>query len=529
MIKIVPKSNILRCAIYGRVSDDEAANREHGSLEQQEHIGRALAEHMSATTGVLYKVSHLLIEDKAISGGTTKRPKYQELLQLIRQQKIDVVIAKEVSRVNRSVKDFCEFMQLCQDNKVAVHIKNLDIDPNQPMGKAMFQMLAVVAELEREMIRERTRSSIRSAMKNNSKISGGVIVLGFDRHADKKGVWIPNKSELVHVRLAMETFAETLSYKETLHVLAKHGVVNKGGKPFKHQSLRGLLTNRKYIGKLTVPSETESLEVDLPFGAVVPVDLFWRVQKVVAQVEQTLKCKNRSGKSRVYPLTGLLSYEDGTLFKGTSGHGRGGSSHYYYRNVENNLTLNAPAIEQAVIEALRIFEKDERLLEVAANLKQDTVSRVEIVQQQKALLSSQLNELNCKEQSYLTALTDAVANERASTVNALDRQLRQIESDRDKLRTSIALLDEQAIELSKNVVTPKDLKHSLKALFDNLNDAEDAVKRGIFRQLFKNIVVYRKNQVKVTWAVPSVNESGKVFVSGMKWLLRTDLNRRPSD
>ena len=100
----------------------------------------------------------------------------------------------------------------------------------------MFQMLAVVAELEREMIRERTRSSIRSAMKNNSKISGGIIVLGFDRHADKKGVWIPNKKELDQVRLIMETFGETLSYKETLRIIAKHGILNKGHKPFKHQS-----------------------------------------------------------------------------------------------------------------------------------------------------------------------------------------------------------------------------------------------------------------------------------------------------
>lgn len=125
-------------AIYGRVSVLDTENEiEHGSLEQQQHMGFEQAKYLSKNTGVEHTIKHVLIEDKGISGGTSYRPKYQELLKLISERKIDFVVAKEISRISRSTSDFCQFMTLCKQNNVSVHIRGLDVDFSTPYGSAI--------------------------------------------------------------------------------------------------------------------------------------------------------------------------------------------------------------------------------------------------------------------------------------------------------------------------------------------------------------------------------------------------------
>ena len=519
--------DFLRCAIYGRVSDDEAASRQHGSLEQQLHMGKDLANSLTHATGIIHEVIYTLIEEKAMSGGTTNRPKYKELMSLIKNQKIDVVIAKEISRISRSVLDFCDLMQLCEKNGVTVRIKNLDVDPNTPMGKAMFQMIAVIAELERSLTRERTKSSVRSAMKNNAKINGGITILGFRKDELKKGVWHPLASEIDQVKMIFESFCQTQSYRETCKIIEQHGIKNRTGKPYNAQSLKNLLSNRKYIGKLNIPDQEE--DVDLPFGAVIPVELFEKAQQTIAAISTKHKHKNRAGKSRIYPLTGLLIFEDGTPFKGTSGTGRSGEKFYYYRNLANDITLNAPAIEQAVIEALRIFENDDKMVELAQTLRKSNYSKLEILEGQIQQAKRKMTDIEKNEDKHISAFAEMDPLIRKSSQTTLERKLKDFEQQRLETKKQIDTMQEQMKSVKSEVIDPKQLRKSLKCLFDKLHKADGAIKRGIFRQLFTEIKVFKNNHVHVSWAVPNVNDGGQVFVPGVRWLLRTGSNRRPSD
>jgi DNA invertase Pin-like site-specific DNA recombinase len=302
------------CALYGRESVlDESV--EHGSLEQQKYMGLAVAESLTEASGIEHRVEFVLIEELGVSGKDQNRPKFQELLQLIRADHIDVVIAKEISRLTRSVSDFCEFMELCREHGVAVKIKGLDVDPNTPMGGAMFQILAVVAQLEREMCRERVKSTLRSAMINNKKINGGPIILGFDRDPERKGFWIKNDKEIKQVIFLMQTFCENLSYKETVNAANDKGILNKNKRPFTKSSINNLLKNKRYIGRQRVPRDDgKEAWIDLPFGAVVPVDLFDRVQSCVELVTKKYG-RNNKNQRRPYPLSGLLYHEDGSKFE----------------------------------------------------------------------------------------------------------------------------------------------------------------------------------------------------------------------
>lgn len=517
------KNEVKICALYGRKSVDDEV--EHGTLEQQEHMGKAVAKQLSESTGIEHKVKYILIEDKGISGGTTNRPKYQKLLSLIRSRATDVVIAKEISRLNRSTKDFCEFMELCSANNVAVHIKGLDIDPNTPMGKAMFQMLAVVAELEREMIRERTKSSIRSSMLNNKKINGGSIIIGFNRHPEKKGVWLVNKEEINIVIYLMNTFNETLSYKETITKANAKGIKNKTGVAFTKDSLKRLLINRKYIGKMSVPVDSgkPAIEVDLPFGPVVPLELFKEVQKNVQFVEEKLNNRNRKG-NRIYSLSGLLFYEDGTAFATTSGTSKNGNLYSYYRNPKNDITVDAEAVEDAVVNSLRVYENDKQMIEKVKDLQKNQFSQLDFIKQQIQQTKSELEKLDKEEKGLGDQLRQFGASEGNGkrVMKWLDQRLAEIERGRTELQCTLAELQKDKDGLEKQSVNVLSLKTSLRIVFDKLRMADPATKRGIFRQLFRKVEVFKDNFLKITWAIPTSELATCCGGSGNETLVRKE-------
>jgi DNA invertase Pin-like site-specific DNA recombinase len=81
------------------------------------------------------------------------RPKVQECLRFIR--KGDVLIVTKLDRLARSAVDLHNIAQQLQQKGVALRVLDQAIDTSTTTGKAMFGMIAVFAEFERDMIEER--------------------------------------------------------------------------------------------------------------------------------------------------------------------------------------------------------------------------------------------------------------------------------------------------------------------------------------------------------------------------------------
>ena len=131
----------------------------------------------------------------------------------------------------------------------------MEADPTTPMGELIFKIFAMIAEFERQQIVERTKSSIRSSMRNDKKINGGPVVLGFDKDPNNKGRWIPNKDEITKIEYLMEHFCKSLSYISTVKEAKEKGITTKSGKNFKSDSMKRLLSNRKYVGEMKIPCD----------------------------------------------------------------------------------------------------------------------------------------------------------------------------------------------------------------------------------------------------------------------------------
>jgi len=103
--------------------------------------------------------------DEGISGakGKDERPGFAALHAGIARKDFDMVAAWSVDRLGRSLQDLVGFLGELREKRVDLYLHQQGLDTSTPAGRAMFGMLAVFAEFERAMIRERVLSGMARA------------------------------------------------------------------------------------------------------------------------------------------------------------------------------------------------------------------------------------------------------------------------------------------------------------------------------------------------------------------------------
>src|ERR1017187_7350727 len=144
--------NNMRCAIYARVSTTDQ-NCEMQLRELREYIGRRD-----------WKVAGEYV-DSGFSGAKSSRPALDRLMADAAKRKFDCIAVYKIDRFGRSVLHLNQQLAALTSHGVRfiATSQSLDTDEKNPTSRLLLQILASVAEFEREMIRERTLSGIRAA------------------------------------------------------------------------------------------------------------------------------------------------------------------------------------------------------------------------------------------------------------------------------------------------------------------------------------------------------------------------------
>ena len=95
------------------------------------------------------------------SGETTKRPKLQLCLKKLESG--DSLTVWKLDRLGRSLRDLIIMLDDFKERGVKFRSLTEHIDTDTPTGRAMWQMIGVLAELERSQIKERTKAGIAAA------------------------------------------------------------------------------------------------------------------------------------------------------------------------------------------------------------------------------------------------------------------------------------------------------------------------------------------------------------------------------
>jgi DNA invertase Pin-like site-specific DNA recombinase len=110
-------------------------------------------------------------EDAGISGGRgrDKRPDLDRLLKDASRGRFDLVAAWSVDRLGRSLQDLVGFLMELHALDVDLYLHTQALDTTTPSGRAMFGMLSVFAEFEREIIRERIKAGQARAKERGTR------------------------------------------------------------------------------------------------------------------------------------------------------------------------------------------------------------------------------------------------------------------------------------------------------------------------------------------------------------------------
>jgi DNA invertase Pin-like site-specific DNA recombinase len=128
---------------------------------------------------VRYGVHPDLIFTDKMSGATSKRPGLISALQLALIPETEFVVWK-LDRLGRTVLGIIETLQLLERRGVRLYSLTERMDLSTPFGKAMVGFLAVFAELERNLIRERTMAGLKRARERGDP-HGRPIVMTAER------------------------------------------------------------------------------------------------------------------------------------------------------------------------------------------------------------------------------------------------------------------------------------------------------------------------------------------------------------
>jgi DNA invertase Pin-like site-specific DNA recombinase len=105
----------------------------------------------------------ITMQMKEVASGATHRPRREELLKAARRREIDVIIVWRLDRWGRSLADLVLSLRDLTELGVGFVSLTEALDLTTPSGRAMAGMLAVFAEFEREIIRERVKAGLAQA------------------------------------------------------------------------------------------------------------------------------------------------------------------------------------------------------------------------------------------------------------------------------------------------------------------------------------------------------------------------------
>src|SRR5450432_1780185 len=147
---------MFRAGLYARVSTNDQQ-----TLSMQSRAMREYAARRGWT---------IAVQVREVGSGAAKRESREKLLEAARRREIDVVLVWRLDRWGRSVTDLLATLQELEHLGVGFVSLTEALDLTTPAGRAMAGLLAVFAEFEREILRERVRAGLDHARQHGKRL-----------------------------------------------------------------------------------------------------------------------------------------------------------------------------------------------------------------------------------------------------------------------------------------------------------------------------------------------------------------------
>ena len=501
---------VLQVVSYSRVSTEEQAELGF-SIEAQleETRTRCKAEH---------KVVFKEYIDAGISGKSIeKRPALMQLLQDIENGKVSELWIWKTDRLSRKLSDLLLIMELLKRHNVTLRcVADVEFDQTTSSGRAMMQMMGVMAEYQRNIIVENVKMGMKQRARNG-KWNGGQV-LGYDvvevpAGSGKESLLRVNPIEAELVRKIFRLYASGKGFRSIANTLNQEGHRTKPGNAFTSVAIKTIINNPVYVGKIRYNVRENWAEkrrkginpnpiiVDGEHEPIISQDLWETVQALFA--------KKSFSPSRLfegtYPLTGLMRCPQcgATLgahrIRDTLKDGTVVNRRYYVcnnfrnggRRVCSSNSVRADLVESFVFQRLAEAVQRPKVLEdVVRKINKDSSQSIAPLQKELAAINKELAKIESQRKRFFKLFESSGVDD-----DLFVERLSELKVQRDQLERRKAEAEQQLADSMSDPVPLQQVRRALSQFHKLLEESPPETQKTLLQTVVKQI--HMKDRRKV--------------------------------
>ena len=341
--------------IYARYSSH---NQKDASIEQQVE---ACMKHAAA---LKLPVIHTYA-DRAISGKTDKRPRFQQMMKDAEKRNFRYVIAWKSNRMGRNMLQAMVNEERLRECGVKTFYVEEDFDDTAAGRFALRNMMSV-----NQFYIENMAEDIKRGMMDNAKQckANGTQPFGYKISKDKKIIIDTEKAPIVQE--IYEKAANGYRIVDICHELNERGYRTNTGKPFGRSSFNKILHNERYRGIYIY----RDVRIEDGIPRIISDELYFRAQEAL-RMKSNPRFNGRRRENSVYLLTGkLFCGHCLSPMIGDSGASHTGAIHYYYscqkrkrQHICNKTNVQRDAIEKLIAKTIYDYCLKDDIIEQIAD------------------------------------------------------------------------------------------------------------------------------------------------------------------
>ena len=249
-----------------------------------------------------------IYKDKAVSGFEGKRPGFEKMIEDAKKGKFEAIIVWEYARFARDRELARKYKNLLQNLGIEL-ISITEHIPDSPEGVIIESLYEGIAEYySRKLARDSMRGMIQAVQ--NGYIHGGYPPFGYKYILTKEGKkkYAINEKEKPMVQELFQRASKGESLSKLARWLNEQGLKTRRGKPFTVDTVRVILKNPKYIGKIVFNNRKrrgkfnpfkDPIIIEKPELAIIDTQTFLKVQNLLHR-------NQRRPPKRFYLLRGIV-------------------------------------------------------------------------------------------------------------------------------------------------------------------------------------------------------------------------------
>ena len=321
------KKNVI-AGLYPRVSTDDQV-REGFSLDEQEKEMKKLCMYKNYQ---IYKV----YREEGVSAKNMNRPKFQEMIQDLKDGKINRIIVYKLDRLTRSIQDLEVICKLIEKYHCSLDSVSEEINTDTATGVFFIRMTTILAQLEIERTSERTKFGLKGAAKNGHFC--GKAPIGY-RKINKELVIDDLESEVVK-----EIFDDYVNGLSVCTITKKLNNKNALNRNWRTTTIDRMLSNYIYCGDYLYGKRAKNMKpihLENICPAIIDKETFKMVQ---TQKERNLK--NYTRKHTYVYMQKIVCSKCNKIMGGSSSTSKNKPTQIYYKCNCCNTRINEKKIEK---------------------------------------------------------------------------------------------------------------------------------------------------------------------------------------